>query len=44
MNKITHKARLNNWKHIVEDCNNRPHGVTVKQWLIVNVKPSAYRK
>ena len=33
MDKITHEARLNNWKHIVEECNNRPHGVTVKQWL-----------
>ena len=36
MDKITHEARLNNWKHIIEECNNRPNGVTVKQWLSDN--------
>lgn len=33
MDKITHEVRLANWKTIVEQCNNRPQGVTVKQWL-----------
>lgn len=36
MDKITHEIRLNNWKHVVEECNNRPQGVTVKQWLADN--------
>ena len=36
MDKITHEARLNNWKHIIEECINRPNGVTVKQWLSDN--------
>ena len=36
MDKITHEARLNNWKHIIEECTNRPNGVTVKQWLSDN--------
>ena len=36
MDQITHEARLNNWKHIVEECNNRPQGVTVKQWVSDN--------
>ena len=36
MDQITHEARLNNWKHIVEECNNRPQGVTVKQWVADN--------
>ena len=36
MDQITHEARLNNWKRIVEECNNRPKGVTVKQWVSVN--------
>jgi len=33
MDKITHEVRLNNWKSIVEECNDRQQGVTVKQWL-----------
>ena len=36
MDKITHEARLDNWKHIVEECCNRPQGVTVKQWVANN--------
>lgn len=36
MDKITHEARLDNWKHIVEECSNRPQGVTVKQWVADN--------
>ena len=36
MDQITHEMRLNNWKQIVEECNRRPQGVTVKQWLSDN--------
>ena len=36
MDQITHEMRLNNWRHVVEECNNRPQGVTVKQWLADN--------
>ena len=33
MDQITHEMRLKNWTHVVEECNNRQQGVTVKQWL-----------
>lgn len=33
MDKITHEVRLANWKNIIEQCNNRPKGTTIKQWL-----------
>ena len=33
MDKITHEIRLNNWKKIVEECNNRPNGTTDEQML-----------
>lgn len=36
MDIITHEARLDNWKHIVEECSKRPQGVTVKQWVADN--------
>lgn len=36
MDKITHEVRLANWKTIVDECNNRPEGVSVKQWLAEN--------
>ena len=36
MDKITHEIRLANWKTIVEQCNDRPQGTTVKQWLADN--------
>ena len=36
MDKITHEVRLASWKTIVEQCNNRPQGTTVKQWLTDN--------
>ena len=37
MDQITHEMRLKNWEHVVEECNRRPEGVTVKQWLSENV-------
>ena len=36
MDQITHEMRLKNWEHVVEECNRRPEGVTVKQWLSEN--------
>ena len=36
MDKITHEVWLASWKAIVEQCNNRPQGTTVKQWLADN--------
>ena len=36
MDKITYEIRLANWKTIVEQCNDRPQGTTVKQWLADN--------
>lgn len=36
MDQITHQVRLANWKKIIEKCNNRPQGTTVKQWLMDN--------
>ncbi len=36
MDKITHEVRLANWKNIIEQCNNRPKGTTIKQWLTEN--------
>ena len=32
MDKISHEVRLANRKTIVEQCNDRPQGTTVKQW------------
>ena len=36
MDQITHERRFKNWEHVVEECNLRPEGVTVKQWLSEN--------
>ena len=33
MGQITHEMRLDNWKKIVEECNNRPAGMSAKKWL-----------
>lgn len=36
MDKITHEVRLANWKTIVDECNNRPKGMSARQWLSEN--------
>lgn len=36
MDQITHQVRLANWTKIIEQCHERPQGMTVKQWLIDN--------
>ena len=33
MDKSTHQVCLASWKKIIEQCNNRPQGTTVKQWV-----------
>lgn len=33
MDRITHQVRLANWTKIIEQCNNRPTGMSAKQWL-----------
>ena len=45
MDQITYEMRLKNWEHVVEECNRRPEGVTVKQWFSengINVKVYYY--
>lgn len=36
MDRSTHEIRLASWKTVVEQCNSRPQGVSVKQWLAEN--------
>lgn len=36
MDKITHEVRLASWKAIVDECNDRPKGMSAKQWLAEN--------
>ena len=33
MDITTHEIRSANWKTIIQNCQARPDGVTVKQWL-----------
>lgn len=36
MDKTTHQVRLAQWTQIIEECNQRPSGMTAKQWLADN--------
>ena len=36
MDTCTHEVRLNQWKMIIEQCQNRPEGQTARQWLAEN--------
>ena len=36
MDKTTHQVRLAQWTRIIEECNQRPSGMTAKQWLADN--------
>ena len=36
MDRSTHEIRLAGWKTVVEQCNSRPPGISVKQWLAEN--------
>lgn len=43
MDKITHEVRLEQWKHIVEECNKRPSGMPAYKWLADNgIKEKTY--
>jgi len=33
MDNTTHEMRLAGWKEIIDNCQARPDGQTVKQWL-----------
>jgi len=33
MDKITHEVRMANWKSIIEQCQQRSKGQSIKQWL-----------
>jgi putative transposase len=36
MDKTTHELRRSHWKNIIEQCQNRPEGISAKQWLSNN--------
>lgn len=36
MDKCTHEVRKQRWKNIIDQCLQRPEGMTVKQWLDEN--------
>ena len=36
MDKITHEVRLANWTSIIQECENRPQGVSKSCWLKEN--------
>lgn len=43
MDQITHNVRRANWLTIITQCQERPEGISVKQWLSDNgVKEKAY--
>ena len=43
MDQITHDVRRNSWLNIIKQCQARPEGITVKQWLDDNgIKNKAY--
>ena len=39
MDKSTHEVRSKNWADIISQCQSRPEGQTVKQWLLENNVP-----
>lgn len=43
MDQITHAVRSSNWKDIIRQCQNRPAGISAKQWMADNqVNEKAY--
>jgi hypothetical protein len=36
MNQIAHDIRRTNWRNIISQCQERPAGVSAKQWLSDN--------
>ena len=39
MDKTTHEVRLSQWRLIIEESENRPYGVSKRQWLSENKIP-----
>ncbi|MCM1097629.1 MAG: IS66 family insertion sequence element accessory protein TnpB [Ruminococcus flavefaciens] len=43
MDQITHDVRRTNWLNIIQQCQNRPEGMTAKQWMSDNgIRPKSY--
>lgn len=43
MDQLTHNVRRNSWLNIITECQQRPAGVTAKQWLAENgINEKAY--
>ena len=43
MDKCTHEVRMEYWKNIITQCQNRPEGQTAKQWMDENgIKEGTY--
>lgn len=36
MDKCTHEVRMEYWKNIITQCQNRPEGQTAREWMDVN--------
>ena len=36
MDQSTHDVRMTNWLNIISQCQNRPTGISAKQWLAEN--------
>ena len=36
MDQLTHSVRRSNWINIIQQCQDRPAGITAKQWLAEN--------
>lgn len=36
MDKLTHTIRDSRWKEIISQCQNRPAGMSAKQWIVEN--------
>ena len=36
MDQSTHDVRMTNWLNIISQCQNRPAGISAKQWLAEN--------
>ena len=36
MDQITHTMRYSRWKDIILQCQNRPAGMSIKQWMDEN--------
>lgn len=40
---VARKCRLQEWAFMIQDCNDRPHGMTVKQWCLEHdITPANY--